>query len=172
MIASVTFRNFKALRNASVQLGPFNLVIGPNGSGKTSLIEALLQLRSLSNLVPIDAEIAPPTASHLPDFTFRFKPPHDDLEVRLGCVDDVACNALHVSPPQYPGWNEVRVELSLVRSYVFDHRAMAQTARRDGGDELSSNGANLAAVLHRLQSHAPAAFAAVVVPRCAGKSTP
>ncbi|MDR1010952.1 MAG: AAA family ATPase [Opitutaceae bacterium] len=50
MIASVTIRNFRALRNASLSLLPFNLVIGPNGSGKTSLILALQRLRSLARL--------------------------------------------------------------------------------------------------------------------------
>lgn len=162
MIASVAFRNFKALRNASVRLAPFNLVIGPSGSGKTSLIQALLQLRTLSNLVPIDAETALPTASALPDLTFRFSPPYGDIEVRVGCVDEVACNALHVSPSQSPVWSEVRAALLLIRSYVFDHLAMAQPAPRDSGGELRPNGANLAAVLHQLQRHAPAEFAAVV----------
>lgn len=161
MIASVAFRNFKALRNASVRLGPFNLVIGPNGSGKTSLIEALLQLRTLSNLAPIDAETVLPTAGSLPDLTFRFSPPYEGIEVRLGCVDDVACDALHVSSPKSSQWNEVRGELSLIRSFVFDHLAMAQPAQRAAGLELGTNGANLAAVLHHLQLEAPVAFAAI-----------
>ena len=50
MIAAVHFRNFKALRSAAVKLAPFNLVIGPHGSGKTSLIHARLRRRALSGL--------------------------------------------------------------------------------------------------------------------------
>ncbi|MDP1579537.1 MAG: AAA family ATPase, partial [Candidatus Didemnitutus sp.] len=50
MIAEVHFENFKALRCATVRLGAFNLLIGPNGSGKTSLIQALLRLRTLAAL--------------------------------------------------------------------------------------------------------------------------
>jgi AAA15 family ATPase/GTPase len=46
MIAAVQFRNFKALRSTGVKLAPFNLVLGPNGSGKTSLIQALLRRRA------------------------------------------------------------------------------------------------------------------------------
>jgi ABC-type branched-subunit amino acid transport system ATPase component len=41
VIASVTFRNFKALRSARIELSPFNLVIGPNGSGKSTLASVL-----------------------------------------------------------------------------------------------------------------------------------
>lgn len=136
-------------------------MIGPNGSGKTSLIEALLQLRTLSNLAPIDSETVLPTAGSSPDLTFRFSPPYEDIEVRLGCIDDVACDALHVSPPRSSRWSEARRQLSLIRSYVFDHLAMAQPAQRATGIELETNGANLAAVLHHLQTEAPVVFAAV-----------
>ena len=60
MIASIAFRKFKALRQTRVELSPFNLFIGPNGSGKTSLIEALLRLRTLVALPPSEAAWAHP----------------------------------------------------------------------------------------------------------------
>lgn len=161
MIASVAFRNFKALRDAHVQLGPFNLVVGPNGSGKTSLIEALLHLRALSKLPPIDAATFPPPSPLGPDLTFRFSAPHEAIEARLGCIDDVACDALHVSPPGTPAWNEVRTALSSIRSYVLDHRAMANPVSRDATGELASDGANLAPVLNDMQTRAPEAFATI-----------
>jgi predicted ATPase len=161
VIASVAFRNFKALRNASVKLGRFNLVVGPSGSGKTSLIESLLHLRTLSKLDPIDANSLPVANSVQPDLTFRFAEPHENLEVRLGCVDDVGCDALHVSPPEAPNWPEVRAELSLIRSFAFDHTAMAQSALREDGNELTSNGSNLAAVLWHMAAHSAAAFNSV-----------
>ena len=56
MIASVQFKHFKALRATSLRLEPFNLVIGPNGSGKTSLIQALLRLRTLARPPAAGAE--------------------------------------------------------------------------------------------------------------------
>ena len=55
MIATVAFRRFKALRHTQVALGAFNLIVGPNSSGKTSLIEALLRLRALAPQPPVDA---------------------------------------------------------------------------------------------------------------------
>ncbi|MHC4403285.1 MAG: AAA family ATPase [Planctomycetota bacterium] len=41
MIHNVEFRNFKALRDVSVDLGRFTVLVGPNSSGKTSVLEGL-----------------------------------------------------------------------------------------------------------------------------------
>ena len=41
MIERVTFKNFKALRDVSIDLSPFTLIVGPNASGKTSILEGL-----------------------------------------------------------------------------------------------------------------------------------
>src|SRR5437773_5434964 len=41
MIESIQFANFKALRKTTLPLAPFTLLLGPNGSGKTSVLQAL-----------------------------------------------------------------------------------------------------------------------------------
>jgi hypothetical protein len=41
MIDSIEFRNFKVLRNTSLPLGRFTLIVGPNGSSKSTAIEGL-----------------------------------------------------------------------------------------------------------------------------------
>jgi predicted ATPase len=41
MITQVHIKNFKAIRDASVDLTPIHLLIGPNDSGKTSVLEAI-----------------------------------------------------------------------------------------------------------------------------------
>jgi Predicted ATPase len=161
VIASVAFRNFKALRNASVRLEPFNLILGPNGSGKTSLIESLLHLRTLARLSATD--VPPPTSPDgNPDMTFRFRPPHDAIEVRLSCVDATACNALHVSPPNAPGWPALRDQIVRIRSFVFDHEAMAKPSALSKGQELTGNGANLGAMLAHWRQNHPDAYDAFV----------
>lgn len=159
VVSSVTFRNFKALRNASVRLEPFNLVLGPNGSGKTSLIEALLHLRTLARL---EASTAPAKADPdgNPDMIFRFSPPHNAIQVRLSCVDATSCNALHVTPPDAPGWPTLREEIVRIRSFAFDHDAMSQPTPLNDGTELSGDGANLAAVLANWRENSPDAYAA------------
>ena len=37
---SITFRNYKALKKYSVSLGRFNVLVGPNNSGKSTIIGA------------------------------------------------------------------------------------------------------------------------------------
>ncbi|MSU51014.1 MAG: ATPase [Opitutus sp.] len=160
MIASIAFRNFKALRNTRVALSPFNLVIGPNGSGKTSLIESLQRLRTLSKLAPGDAETGTQLAGG-PEIEFGFTAPHEGITVRLTCVSDVACDALRIDPPDAPGWTELQAELGTIRAYVLDHEAMAESSKPGGGVKLADDGANLAAVLVHLREKAPDAFSAL-----------
>lgn len=160
MIASVTFRKFKALRAASLALSPFNLVIGPNGSGKTSLITALLRLRTLAKL-PLGRAEESTWMHDGPEIDFRFSPPYDVITARLGCVSEMVCDLLQVSPPDAAGWPALRAEIAGIRSYRLDAEAMAEPARRIKARGLSANGGNLAGVLASLRHQEPPTFAAL-----------
>ncbi len=43
----ITVKNFKSIENASVDLGKLNVMIGPNGSGKTNFLQAVLFARTV-----------------------------------------------------------------------------------------------------------------------------
>lgn len=163
MIAAVHFKNFKALRSAAVRLEPFNLVIGPNGSGKTSLIQALLRLRTLVGLPVTHAHELKGQLPDGPQIEFHFSPPFQNVRVILGCnSDELVCNLLVVDhPPGIAGegeWAELRTKLQGIRAYLYDHYAMALPAKRSDGTELTSNAGNLAAVLAVRREQAPAAW--------------
>ncbi len=49
MIDKIHIQNFKCLRDVEVELGPFNVLIGPNDSGKTSFLEAIRWLGAEEN---------------------------------------------------------------------------------------------------------------------------
>ena len=157
MIASIAFRNFKALRATSLTLAPFNLVIGPNGSGKTSLIEAFLMLRSLSKLPPGEARTVTREAG--PEIDVHFSPPYETISARLGCVAEEACDFIGIEPPDAAGWPALRAELAGMRSYALDHVAMGMPSARQNGEKLTRNGSNLSAMLVRIRERDPAAFA-------------
>ena len=163
VVASIAFRNFKALRNAQVRLAPLNLLIGPNGSGKTSLIQSLLRLRTLARL-----PLKPPTAEadlkpDGPRISVRFSPPFAGLEVVLSCVSDEQCDLLEITPASAAGedWPALREQILGIRAYLLDHYAMALPSPRHDNAVLSSNGGNLAAVLARWAVEVPQAYAAV-----------
>jgi len=171
MIAAVHFKNFKALREAAVRLEPFNLVIGPNGSGKTSLIQALLRLRTLSGLPVTQAHELKGQLPEGPQIEFHFNPPFQNVRVTLGCTsEELVCNLLVVD--QAPGiagegkWAELRPKLQGIRAYLLDHYAMALPAKRGDGAELASNAGNLAAVLAVRHEQAPAAWQAFEADFC------
>ena len=158
MIASVAFRNFKALRHTQLTLAPFNLVIGPNGSGKTSLIQAVLRLRTLARL-PLAQH--PEQHARLPDgpeMEFRFSPPDDALVAHLRCTEGRVCDLLTVEPPEAPGWARLQARISSARVFLLDHYAMPQPVARDDNAELSGNGGNLTAVLLALKENHPETF--------------
>jgi len=157
VIASVGFHNFKALRSTSLELTPFNLVIGPNGSGKTSLIEALDRLRSLSKL-PVGEGVELPKCEG-PKLEFHFSPPFASIVVRLGSVSGVACDFLGVEPAHAPGWPALRTEVASIRHFVLEHEAMALPSHRSEGRELKTDGSNLAAFLGGMRERAPVAYA-------------
>lgn len=156
MIASVSFRNFKALRSASVRLTPFNLVVGPNGSGKTSLIQALMHLRSLSVLpgAPDGGNAAAGDA----EMEFRFWPPNDQLQVRLTCTSESVCSGLQILPPNSEQWAAVKTQIARLANFEFDYAAMAQPSSAEHGSALAEDGSNLAGFLGAMRDTAPEQF--------------
>lgn len=164
MLASVHFKNFKALRSAAVKIEPFNLVIGPNGSGKTSLIQALLRLRTLAALPAAHTHETKHIRHGGPEIEFRFRPPFDRVRVVCGCThDELVCDTLAVlhgpDGPDEKLWAELRTRLLTIRGFLFDHYVMAMPAKRDERLELASNAGNIAAVLSEWHERAPEALA-------------
>jgi predicted ATPase len=168
VIASISFRKFKALRSTQLKLAPCNLVLGPSGSGKTSLIEAVLRLRTLARLPLAQPGMAPGAATKAggPEIHFHFEPPFTAISARMSCQSEMVCDLLEVRPPGDPGWPALKERISRIRGFLLDHYAMATPSAENDGADLRSNGANLAAVLRARRERAPAEFAQLVSEVC------
>lgn len=156
VIASIAFRRFKALRQTRIALTPFNVVIGPNGSGKTSLIEAITRLRTLAGL-PLGDPAAAMRAEG-PEIEFNFAAPHAGIVATLGCESEQVCDLLRVVPRDAASWPALRDRLATIRGYVLDHEGISCPSRVEDGVELAPDGSNLAAVLAHLREAEPAVF--------------
>lgn len=161
VIASIQFRHFKALRSASLSLQPFNLLIGPNGSGKTSLIQAILRLR---NLVQLPYGLATAAAAPAPvpgaaELVFRFAEPLEKVEVKLWCAQDGIGDQLQVRSCAAAEWESVQRLLGEARVFLLDHHEMSEPSLRSEDTELAANGGNLASVLAARKRQYPEAFA-------------
>jgi predicted ATPase len=49
ILETLAIRNFKSIRDQTLKLGPLNVFIGGNGSGKSNLIEVFRFLRAIIN---------------------------------------------------------------------------------------------------------------------------
>lgn len=52
MLQSVSFKNFKAFRSLSVPLSPFTVIVGPNGVGKSTVLDGIFQSFMLGSRHP------------------------------------------------------------------------------------------------------------------------
>lgn len=154
----MAFQKFKALRNTQLALGPFNLVIGPNGSGKTSLIQALLRLRELAASATGADQMDAPKRPAGPQITFEFNEPFAELQAQLACVSDQVCDLLKVGPPEPTNWPRLCERIQAIRTFTFDPAAMVRAIPKAETLDLTTNAGNLGSVLATLQERHPDDF--------------
>jgi predicted ATPase len=54
MITEIRYKNFKALRDATLPLGRFTLIVGANGTGKTTAIKAMKLTKNIRRFLYLD----------------------------------------------------------------------------------------------------------------------
>jgi predicted ATPase len=164
VIASIEFTNFKILRAARIELGPFNLLIGPNGSGKTSVLLALQRLRQFAARPPLFGKA--PAGRHAEGglLHFRFAAPFADIEAFLECEPDGSGRILRVDGPgDLPvRWTQLVARLTTLRVVALDQAALARPSPAGAPILLGDDGTNLPAALHRLQREEPETYAGIV----------
>jgi predicted ATPase len=148
VINKIRIQNFKCLRDVEVELGPFNVLIGPNDSGKSSFLQAIELLRGYSS------------------FQFHFNQAmiwkREDVAVDI-TVDGTAGTRSQVSLrlPATPvfinllrqgqgGSKTLTQHLASSATYRLNPLALRAVAHSENEPVLKPDGSNLAAVLHAM----------------------
>jgi len=165
MIKSVTFKNFKALRDTTLPLGPLTLLVGPNGSGKSTALQAFVEIRRdrhIKHIVSAGVPVIPDKTKveisilwegeGLTDcsFTRRWRP---------GALDrEFSHPTSNVSSSQQSGMER---KLASVRVYSLDAPSIAKPDTLADARQLDTNGFGLPVVLDRLRDKHPERFAQI-----------
>jgi predicted ATPase len=167
MLESITFLNFKALRNTTLPLGRFTLLVGPNGSGKTTALQALTLLHQpgqvdFRRLASAGLQSAENTAVEI---TVRWGPPFEGVLASMtwpssGGATETWRNAQGHSLPQIV-MQSLRTELAQMRIYTLDPRVLPAAVSLQPNMELGPEGGGLAGILDRLRDQAPERFEAL-----------
>src|SRR5436309_13417026 len=79
MIQSLSIRNFKVLREVDINLQPLTVIVGPNASGKTSILQALEALEVISASIGGSRDTKPLGDPNL------FRRRNSEGPTRIGC---------------------------------------------------------------------------------------
>jgi predicted ATPase len=162
MIKSIQFKNFKVLRDCTLPLSQFTLIIGPNGTGKSTALRGLLAFAQESKWSP-DIVSASVRSSESPFVEIKaewagtsgtvglsrsWTPGKDELLRNLEQV-------LREAPRTQNMHDELKIALKGARVYALDANVLSKPVLLESKMVLAENGAGLAGVLDRLRDEYP-----------------
>jgi predicted ATPase len=172
MIKAIRYKNFKALSDTVLPLGRFTLIVGPNGSGKTTAMQAfpfvrapqsfdfhpVVNAKAFRNEPNASVEVAIEWSVELLDRWVLtrggFRNDGKGSQVISECVD--------VSGGIYSMPTDVSNLIASFRCFSFDAVKLAEQAQVQPKIELGSDGRNLAAVLDYLSGREPERFGQLI----------
>lgn len=163
MIEWVEFNNFKALRKARLPLGRFTLIVGANGSGKSTALSSILALAKPSSLNANQVRSVGAPQSEQVTLVARWSHQGDLFLIRTGWGESGA-SALSFTPIHPGGSIRATVPkeaLERARIFSFDSDAIARPVSLQPKMELERNGTNLPGVLDRMRDQVPERFEAL-----------
>jgi len=156
MVRSIRFLNFKALRDATLQLGRLSLVVGPNGSGKSTALQAL-RLAASGAAFQID-RIKSLNATTSPEVTVEFSDPQVAVRTVFTANSNIKRKTTSLRPVEQAAEQQVLGFLEAARFYSLDPQRIAAPVALAPQLQLGPDGAHLALVLDQLRDRQPERF--------------
>jgi len=164
MIEWIEFQNYKALRNAKLPLSRFSLIVGANGSGKSTALNAISALWSPGNWRVEQVRTAGLGASE----TVELRALWGEVNNQFLLITRWAANIGHQGPSlkkmegnRRGDENSTRDALARARGFSLDPEAIARAVQLQPHVELGRSGASLAGVLDLLRDQNPERFEAL-----------
>jgi predicted ATPase len=163
MFESIEFKNFKALRDTTLPLSRFTLIVGPNGSGKTTALNAISVLRNPGQLRfgSGRSASAPDSAPVIVKGKWKEKGNDFTVTVQWDGKGSVGHSFSPDSQNRVQNATQPQTNLDRSRFFFFDAIAIAAPVTLVPQIELANNGANLAVVLDRMRDQNPERFEAL-----------
>lgn len=169
MIKSVHFKNFKALKDATLPLSQFTLIVGPNGSGKSTAMQALQMANNprrdlFSSIVTAGLQDQVGTITEI---TIKWDMSPGELvsrtvwESTINSVDSYGPTFENVDGRPMVSTFDRQIltdKLKNFRIFSFDALRLCSPVQLTTKVELQSDGSNLAGVLDYLRDHEPERF--------------
>lgn len=166
MIESVQFENFKVLRDTTLPLSRFTLLVGPNGSGKTTAIQGLQALQQPSDFKFQKISAAGVEANESVRVVLHWGAPLERFVTRGEWNCGGRRDYRHLEEPgdeirDQEKFRKVGETLSSLRVYSLDAASIAARVPLEPHADIGSNGKNLPCVLDRLRDEHPERFEAI-----------
>ncbi len=164
MLNKIEFHNFRAIQSASLELGPFNLIIGANGSGKSTVIQAIMALRNriaqAQEIATLGHEGEPSSLDY--HFEVGGRCFGRRLEWRAHQTSGEETRALDGLPMESAQSDYPTVFGNGARLYAFDSAMLRHPSQIRQHQMLPENGAGLAGFLDYLRDNGTDRFAAII----------
>ena len=156
MLKSVQFKNYKALEDTKLPLGRFTLLVGPNGSGKTTALTAIATARKdrggFKDVVTASQRDSPDAEVVV---QLNCADPHEGAFWRTIWKQDGVQVGGSATEPSGLSQECLAAQLDRVRVFSLQANSIAAPVALDSQKELNGQGAGLAIVLELLRNREP-----------------
>lgn len=161
MITSIHYKNFKALRDATLPLGRFTLIVGANGTGKSSAMQGLGMIaknpRNSKEIATFESkEEVEIEVSWNIGFNTKYKKSWLDVDGGMRMPEGLVYDNKVIT--DYKLRENILEPLRQFQSFSFAPEELAKPTVLQSKIKLDASGKNLAGILDQLQNSEPERF--------------